>query len=112
LNDAIEALNKSIESVAPGFIKALSIYVKTRFNYDQLLMILFEDPTQFYRILVEYLGSEDSANYVFERLIVVPLVLRSTAAYRAKLHEALIESVKRGDSSKALEILKAIVCTG
>jgi len=110
VDEELKALRRSIEASAPGFLSSLNIYVKTRYGYDNPLLLLFEDPVNFYRILVEYLGSEDGAHYVFERLIAIPLVLRSVAAYRARIHEVLLEAVRRGDRGKALEILEALVC--
>jgi len=106
----LKALSRNIEASAPGFLSSLNIYVKTRYGYDNSLLLLFEDPVNFYRILVEYLGDEDSARYAFERLIAMPLVLRSVAAYRARIHEVLLEAVRRGDRGKALKIIETLVC--
>jgi len=110
VDEALNTLRRSVEASAPGFLSSLNIYVKTRYGYDDSLLLLFEDPVKFFTILVEYLGSEDSARYVFERLIALHLVLRSATAYRARLHEVLLEAVKRGDRGKALEILETLVC--
>jgi len=110
VNEVLKALRRSIEASVPGFLSSLNMYVKTRYGYNNSLLLLFEDPANFYRILVEYLGNEDSARYVFERLIAMPLVLRSVTAYRARLHEVLLEAVKRGDRGKALEVLEILVC--